>query len=162
MAAGARVVLIEVCSMKFNPLPVHTCLLSIKRWLKLPKLSANFGGWMSHRRGSKTTLPAQFSRAVAQVELHLGSRVIAVCWLLLQRFADDLFQSGRHIGIELTQRGRVGRGVLHSNGDGGRADKGRATGDHLEHHHTQRIQIRGGSKFLATRLLRRKVVGGAE
>src|SRR5689334_16090520 len=52
--------------------------------------------------------------------------------------------------------------MLHGNGNGGRADKRWTTGQHLKHYDTQRIEIGRSREFLASGLLRRKIISSAK
>src|SRR2546426_9827624 len=52
--------------------------------------------------------------------------------------------------------------MLHRNGNCSRADKRRTTCQHLKHYDTQRIEIGRSREFLASGLLRRKIIGSAK
>ena len=86
----------------------------------------------------------------------------AIGCVFLHALEDDALQRGVHAGVDL--RGRNGQLVdlLEGDGDGVVAVKGNAAGGALVHHHAQRVDVAGGAQVLATRLLGRDVVGGAQ
>ena len=99
---------------------------------------------------------------VAQHVVELQGGLEAVGGVLLHALEDDGLKRGVHGGVEL--RGRLGLLVdlLQGDGDGVVALKGHLARGGLVHDDAQGVDVGGGAKLLALRLLGRDVVGGAQ
>ena len=97
-----------------------------------------------------------------QIRAHLGSGLIAIIRIFGQRFEHDGIKLRRDARVPLRRRYRVLPHMLVGDCDRGVADERRFAGEHFVENAPQRVHVRACIDRISARLLRGKILGGAD